>query len=86
MDWAFILASGTRHPGEMGMAEVKAVLSALATEDQVAAGTQNQALSALLFPYRRVLLIELPCHVAMTQIYTHVLNRGGRGVISPLDR
>jgi site-specific recombinase XerD len=24
--------------------------------------------------------------VATTQIYTHVLNRGGRGVISPLDR
>ena len=24
--------------------------------------------------------------VATTQIYTHVLNRGGRGVLSPLDR
>ena len=24
--------------------------------------------------------------VATTQIYTHVLNRGGRGVFSPLDR
>jgi integron integrase len=24
--------------------------------------------------------------VATTQIYTHVLNRGGRGVVSPLDR
>jgi site-specific recombinase XerD len=24
--------------------------------------------------------------VATTQIYTHVLNRGGHGVISPLDR
>lgn len=24
--------------------------------------------------------------VATTQIYTHVLNRGGNGVISPLDR
>ena len=24
--------------------------------------------------------------VATTQIYTHVLNRGGRGVHSPLDR
>jgi len=24
--------------------------------------------------------------VRTTQIYTHVLNRGGRGVISPLDR
>lgn len=24
--------------------------------------------------------------VATTQIYTHVLNRGGNGVVSPLDR
>ena len=24
--------------------------------------------------------------VTTTQIYTHVLNRGGRGVLSPLDR
>jgi integrase len=24
--------------------------------------------------------------VSTTQIYTHVLNRGGRGVVSPLDR
>jgi site-specific recombinase XerD len=24
--------------------------------------------------------------VATTQIYTHVLNRGGQGVVSPLDR
>jgi site-specific recombinase XerD len=24
--------------------------------------------------------------VATTMVYTHVLNRGGRGVLSPLDR
>ena len=31
---------------------------------------------------------ELPGHkdVSTTMIYTHVLNRGGRGVLSPLDR
>lgn len=56
----FILASGKRHPKEMGVVEVEAFLSALATEGQVAAGTQNQALSALLFLYREVLAIELP--------------------------
>ena len=25
-------------------------------------------------------------NVSTTMIYTHVLNRGGRGVVSPLDR
>jgi len=39
----FILFHGKRHPEEMGEAEVSAFLT------QVAASTQNQALSALLF-------------------------------------
>lgn len=56
----FILANGKRHPREMGVSEVEAFLSALAIQGQVAAGTQNQALSALLFLYREVLSIELP--------------------------
>ncbi|WP_426701355.1 integron integrase [Rhodanobacter sp. Col0626] len=56
----FILANEKRHPRDMGIAEVEGFLSALATRNQVAAGTQNQALSALLFLYREVLSIELP--------------------------
>jgi integron integrase len=56
----FILASGKRHPRELGGAEVEAFLSHLATEGEVAAGTQNQALAALLFLYREVLAIDLP--------------------------
>jgi len=56
----FILANNKRHPREMGIAEVEAFLSHLATHDNVAASTQNQALSALLFLYRQVLGIELP--------------------------
>ena len=56
----FILANGRRHPREMGSAEVEAFLSALAVEANVAAGTQNQALSALLFLYRVVLSMDLP--------------------------
>lgn len=56
----FILANDKRHPREMGVAEVEGFLSALAVQGQVAAGTQNQALSALLFLYREVLSIELP--------------------------
>jgi integron integrase len=56
----FILANGRRHPREMGAAEVERFLTRLATESRVAAGTQNQALSALLFLYREVLGIDLP--------------------------
>jgi len=56
----FILANDKRHPREMGVAEVEGFLSTLATQGKVAAGTQNQALSALLFLYREVLSIELP--------------------------
>ena len=56
----YILANGKRHPREMGVLEVEQFLSTLAVEGQVAASTQNQALSALLFLYREVLAIELP--------------------------
>ena len=56
----FILASGKRHPRDMGVVEVEGFLSSLATDGNVAAGTQNQALAALLFLYREVLSIELP--------------------------
>lgn len=56
----FILANGKRHPREMGAAEVEQFLSDLAVRGAVAASTQNQALSALLFLYREVLGTELP--------------------------
>lgn len=55
----FIRANGLRHPREMGVAEIEMFLSMLATRDRVAASTQNQALSALLFLYREVLAVEL---------------------------
>jgi integron integrase len=56
----FILFHDKRHPAAMGAAEVGAFLTYLAVEGRVAASTQNQALSALLFMYREVLSIELP--------------------------
>jgi len=56
----FILFHGKRHPSEMGPAEVTAFLSWLATQRNVAAATQNQALSALLFLYKHVLGHALP--------------------------
>ncbi|MEY4808927.1 MAG: hypothetical protein RLZZ206_3316 [Cyanobacteriota bacterium] len=48
-----------RHPREMGSAEVNAFLTHLAVEAQVSASTQNQALSALLFLYRKLLERDL---------------------------
>lgn len=56
----FILFHGKRHPREMGAVEVEAFLTHLAVAGRVAAATQNQALSALLFLYREVLNIDLP--------------------------
>jgi integron integrase len=56
----FIVFHGKPPPSEMGAAEVAQFLSSLAVEGQVAASTQNQALSALLFLYRHVLQQDLP--------------------------
>jgi integron integrase len=60
--WAkrFIYFSGKRHPADLGAAEVTAFLNYLARERDVAAATQNQALSALLFLYKEVLGQILP--------------------------
>jgi site-specific recombinase XerD len=44
-----------RHPRDLGTPEITAFLSSMATEKNVAASTQNQALAALLFLYTRVL-------------------------------
>jgi integron integrase len=55
----YILFHNKRHPNAMGSAEIEAFLSHLAVDQQVAASTQNQALSALLFLYRGVLKMPL---------------------------
>jgi integron integrase len=55
----FILFHDKRHPIEMGAAEVGAFLSFLAEKRNVAATTQNQALSAVLFLYRDVLQVDI---------------------------
>jgi site-specific recombinase XerD len=61
IDWIkrYILFHDKRHPREMGSREIEAFLSYLAIEGKVAASSQNQALSALLFLYREVLKQEL---------------------------
>jgi integron integrase len=62
VDWIrrYILFHKKRHPQEMGMPEIKAFLTHLAVNKQVASSTQNQALNALLFLYRQVLQMEFP--------------------------
>lgn len=61
LDWVrrYILFHKKRHPLEMGAEEIRAFLIHLATERTVAASTQNQALSAILFLYREVLQKEI---------------------------
>ncbi len=62
LDWIkrFILFHHKRHPQEMGAPEIQTFLTYLAVDLHVAASTQNQALSALLFLYRDVLNQPIP--------------------------
>ena len=55
----YILFHGKRHPAEMGEQEITAFLTHLAVDKNVAASTQNQALAAVLFLYKKVLNQEL---------------------------
>ena len=57
IDWIrrFILFHNKRHPEQMGEEEIAAFLSHLNLDLHVAASTQNQAFSALLFLYQQVL-------------------------------
>lgn len=62
VDWIkrFIWHFDKRHPRDLGAPDVEAFLTHLAVVGRVAASTQNQAKSALLFLYREVLGVELP--------------------------
>jgi len=55
----YILFHDKKHPENMGAVEVEAFLSHLAVNRNVAASTQNQALSAILFLYREVLNLSI---------------------------
>lgn len=77
---AFIRFHGIRHPASMGGAEVEAFLAWLANARGVAASTHKQALSALLFFYRKVLGTDLPW---MTEIGRPRTKRRLPVVLSP---
>ena len=55
----FITHNHGRRPSEMGAPEIHAFLSYLALNENVAASTQNQALNALVFLYRKVIKKEV---------------------------
>ena len=56
----FILFHHKRHPQDMSAPEIRAFLSHLAIDGQVAASTQNVTLNALVFLYRHVLKQDFP--------------------------
>ncbi len=56
----FIRFHGRKHPRQLGGDAVRDFLSHLATQQRVSPATQAQALSALLFLYKRVLNVDLP--------------------------
>lgn len=56
----FIAYYRNKHPREMGAEEVQNFLTHLAVDRKVSASSQNQALSAILFLYKKVLDIDLP--------------------------
>ena len=56
----FVRFHGSKHPRDMGQAEVEAFLTYLATQRKVSVSTHRQVLSALLFLYQKVLGVALP--------------------------
>ncbi|MDX1600939.1 MAG: integron integrase [Anaerolineales bacterium] len=56
----YIFFHGVRHPTHLGVKELEQFLTYLAVKENVAASTQNQALSAILFLYKEVLKQPLP--------------------------
>ena len=61
LDWVkrYILFHNKRHPANMGGKEISAYLSHLAVEKSESPSAQNQARSAILFLYMRVLNLSL---------------------------
>jgi hypothetical protein len=55
----YVMFHGWRKPSTLGAAEVHAFLRHLAMDQQVASSTQNQALNAVVFLYKKVIKKEI---------------------------
>ncbi len=55
----YVLFHGKRHPCELGEPDIAAFLTHLAVDRHVSASTQNQAMNALVFLYKKVLGVDL---------------------------
>lgn len=88
----FILYHNKRHPRDMDVPEINAFVTYLVNEKHIAASTQNQVISSILFLYRHVLNISLD-ETALIAIrptkpkrVPTVLSRGeAKSVISRMD-
>lgn len=88
----FIIYHNKRHPREMGVAEINDFITYLVNQKTVSASTQNQAISAILFLYRNVLVIQLdekaliPIRPTKPKRVPTVLSKNeARNVISTMD-
>ena len=64
----FVRWAGLKHPATLGGDRVQAWLSHLATDRDVAASTQRQALAAVLFLYQQVLGLRLSSNHLATNL------------------
>ncbi|MGX9461801.1 integron integrase [Shewanella sp. A14] len=55
----FILFNDKKHPQDMGNAEIERFLNHLAVNRQVSAATQNQALCAIIYMYKHIILRDI---------------------------
>jgi integrase len=55
----FIAYNHRRHPADLGPADIRRFVSALATKAHVSASTQNQAMAAIAFHYHAVLHVPM---------------------------
>jgi integron integrase len=55
----FIIFNNKRHPSELGKEEIQKFINYLAVERHVSSSTQNQALQAILYLYKKIIKQEI---------------------------